>query len=64
MMPMVMNWKLFEDMHASPDDLPWLNWLRRARPAKHHNAGPATVPGAAASSGPATRPPAGAGLAR
>jgi hypothetical protein len=43
MMPMVMNWKLFEDMHASPDDLPWLNWLRRARPAKHRNASTASA---------------------
>ena len=38
MMPMAMNWKLFEDMHASPDDLPWLNWLRRGRSVKSRGA--------------------------
>jgi hypothetical protein len=54
MSPMVTNWKLFEDMHAGPDDLPWLNWLRRARPAKRTSA----------SGSSASRPPAGAGLAR
>jgi hypothetical protein len=53
MSPMVMNWKLFEDMHASPDDLPWLNWLRRSRPAKRRSASTA-----------GSRPHAGTGLAR
>jgi hypothetical protein len=64
MTPMTTNWKLFEDYHTSPDDLPWLGWLRRTQPAKHRDASAAAVSGAAASGGSASRPPAGAGLAR
>jgi hypothetical protein len=64
MMPMSMNWKLFEDYHASQDDLPWLSWLRRTQPAEHRDASTTGVRGAAASSGSASRSPAGAGLAR